>query len=154
MERARVHRVSRQAEGKLELMGRYDGFIETTRPDGTSELGIVIKRKSIVNKNDPTDSANYQVKTLSQLMKQMRVETKWMTNQASTEVQEMQMIRSALNKFGTDHSDVYLSKLMEYGGSAYLEHMVGKSQMGWLWLHDATDCALRCRKCNDRESRG
>ena len=86
MERARVHRVARQAEGKLELMGRYDGFIEVTRPDGTSELGIVIKRKNIVNKNDPTDSANYQVKTLSQLMKQMRVETKWMTNQASTEV--------------------------------------------------------------------
>ena len=134
MERARVHRVARQAEGKLELMGRYDGFIEVTRPDGTSELGIVIKRKNIVNKNDPTDSANYQVKTLSQLMKQMRVETKWMTNQASTEVKEMKIIVSKLNQLGKDHPDVLLAKLMEFGdGSAYLEHMIGKSQFGWLW---------------------
>ena len=45
MENARLHRVSRQADGKLELMGRFDGFIETTRPDGTSEIGIVIRRR-------------------------------------------------------------------------------------------------------------
>ena len=134
MENARLHRVSRQAEGKLELMGRFDGFIETTRPDGTSEIGIVIRRRKIADKENLTSSANYQVKTLSQLMKQMRVETKWMTNQASTEVQEMKIIVSKLNQLGRDHPDVLLAKLMEFGdGSAYLEHMIGKSQFGWLW---------------------
>ena len=134
MENARLHRVSRQAEGKLELMGRFDGFIETTRPDGTPEIGIVIKRRKIADKENLTSSANYQVKTLSQLMKQMRVETKWMTNQASTEVQDMKIIVSKLNQLGRDHPDVLLAKLMEFGdGSAYLEHMIGKSQFGWLW---------------------
>jgi len=134
MENARLHRVSRQAEGKLELMGKFDGFIETTRPDGTSEIGIVIRRKNIVDKDNLTSSANYQVKTLSQLMKQMRVETKWMTNQASTEVKDMKIIVSKLNQLGRDHPDVLLAKLMEFGdGSAYLEHMIAKSQFGWLW---------------------
>ena len=134
MERARLHRVDRQADGKLELMGRFDGFIETTRPDGTSELGIVIRRRKIADKENLTSSANYQVKTLSQLMKQMRVETKWMTNQASTEVKEMKIIVKKLNQLGKDHPDELLAKLMEFGdGSAYLEHMIGKSQFGWLW---------------------
>tara|TARA_R100001129_G_scaffold2820_1_gene2864 strand:+ start:1019 stop:3139 length:2121 start_codon:yes stop_codon:yes gene_type:complete len=134
MERARLHRVGREADGKLELMGKFDGFIETTRPDGTSEIGIVIRRRKIADKETPTSSANYQVKTLSQLMKQMRVETKWMTNQASTEVKEMKIIVSKLNQLGKDHPDALLAKLMEFGdGSAYLEHKIGKSQFGWLW---------------------
>ena len=134
MERARLHRVGREADGKLELMGKFDGFIETTRPDGTSEIGIVIRRRKIADKETPTSSANYQVKTLSQLMKQMRVETKWMTNQASTEVKEMKIIVSKLNQLGKDHPDELLAKLMEFGdGSAYLEHKIGKSQFGWLW---------------------
>ena len=134
MERARLHRVDRQADGKLELMGRFDGFIETTRPDGTSELGIVIRRRKIADKENLTSSANYQVKTLSQLMKQMRVETKWMTNQASTEVRDRKIIVKKLNQLGKDHPDELLAKLMEFGdGSAYLEHKIGKSQFGWSW---------------------
>ena len=137
MEKARLHRVKRQADGKLELMKDHQGFLSMNRVDKDGqpfeEIAFVVKRKGNPNKLDPSSNDNYEVKTLSQVMQQMRVETKWMTNQASTEVQEMQMIRSALNKLGTDHPDVYLSKLMEYGGSAYLEHMIGKSQYDWLW---------------------
>ena len=46
----------------------------------------------------------------------------------------MQVVRSKLNQLKTKYSDdLVLAKLMEYGDEAYLEHMVGKAQYGWLW---------------------
>ena len=132
MERARLHRVGRADGVKQELMKDFDGVISMTRPDGTEEIGIVVRRKKIANKDDLTDSANYHVRTLSQIMEDVRVNTGWLTQQMP-ETKAMQIVRSKLNELGTNHPDVFLAKLMEYGDQAYLEHMIGKAQYGWLW---------------------
>ena len=133
MEKARLHRVSRSKLGKKELMKDFDETLDIIRDDGTEEIAFVVKRKKIGNKLDPTDSANYHVRTLSQVMKQMRVETKWL-NQQLPEVKAMQIIRTKLNQLGTKYSDdLVLAKLMEYGDEAYLEHMIAKDQYTWIW---------------------
>jgi len=133
MEKARLHRVSRSKLGKKELMKDFNETLDIIRDDGTEEIAFVVKRKKIGNKLDPTASANYHVRTLSQVMKQMRVETGWM-NQQIPEVKAMQIIRSKLNQLGTKYSDdLVLAKLMEYGDEAYLEHMIAKDQYTWIW---------------------
>ena len=133
MEKARLHRVGRNKLGKKELMKDFNETLSLTRDDGTEEIAMIVKRKKIGNKLDPTDSSNYHVRTLSQVMKQMRVETGWLTQQLP-EVKAMQIIRSKLNQLGTKYSDdLVLAKLMEYGDEAYLEHMIAKDQYSWLW---------------------
>lgn len=133
MEKARLHRVGRNKLGKKELMKDFNETLSLIRDDGTEEIAMIVKRKKIGNKLDPTDSSNYHVRTLSQVMKQMRVETKWLTQQLP-EVKAMQIIRSKLNQLGTKYSDdLVLAKLMEYGDEAYLEHMIAKDQYDWLW---------------------
>jgi len=133
MERARLHRVNRASSGKKEFMKDFNETLEITRPDGTVDLGLVVRRKGYKNKLDLTDSANYQVRTLSQVMEDVRVNTGWLTQQ-SDDVKAMQIVRSKLNQLKTNYSDdLVLAKLMEYGDEAYLEHMVGKAQYGWLW---------------------
>lgn len=133
MERARLHRVKRARVGKKEIMKDFNETLEIIRPDGTVDLGMVVRRKGYKNKLDLTDSANYQVRTLSQVMEDVRVNTGWLTQQ-SDDVKAMQVVRSKLNQLKTKYSDdLVLAKLMEYGDEAYLEHMVGKAQYGWLW---------------------
>tara|TARA_A100001388_G_scaffold231716_1_gene184098 strand:+ start:86 stop:2080 length:1995 start_codon:yes stop_codon:yes gene_type:complete len=133
MERARLHRVSRAQQGKKELMKDFNETLEIVRDDGTIELGMVVRRKKYGNKLDLTDSSNYHVRTLSQVMEDVRVNTGWLTQQ-SDNVKAMQIVRSKLNQLKTQYSDdLVLAKLMEYGDEAYLEHMVGKAQYGWLW---------------------
>ena len=133
MEKARLHRVSRSELGKKELMKDFNEVLDIIRDDGTEEIAFVVKRKNIANKLDPTDSANYHVRTLSQVMKQMRVETGWL-NQQLPEVKAIQIIRTKLNQLGTKYSDdLVLAKLMEYGDEAYLEHMIAKDQYTWIW---------------------
>ena len=141
MEKARLHRVGRNKLGKKELMKDFNETLSLTRDDGTEEIAMIVKRKKIGNKLDPTDSSNYHVRTLSQVMKQMRVETKWLTQQLP-EVKAMQIIRTKLNQLGTKYSDdLVLAKLMEYGDEAYLEHMIAKDQYSWLW--DRVESKLR-----------
>ena len=133
MEKARLHRVSRSGLGKKELMKEFNETLDIIRDDGTEEIAFVVKRKNIANKLDPTDSANYHVRTLSQVMKQMRVETGWL-NQQIPDVKAMQIIRTKLNQLGDKYSDdLVLAKLMEYGDEAYLEHMIAKDQYTWIW---------------------
>ena len=133
MEKGRLHRLSRSKFGKKELMTDFNETLDIIRDDGTEEIAFIVKRKNIANKLDPTDSANYHVRTLSQVMKQMRVETKWL-NQQLPEVKAMQIIRTKLNQLGDKYSDdLVLAKLMEYGDEAYLEHMIAKDQYTWIW---------------------
>lgn len=133
MERARLHRVNRASSGKKEIMKDFNETLEIIRPDGTVDLGMVVRRKGYKNKLDLTDSANYHVRTLSQVMNDVRVNTGWLTQQ-SDDVKAMQLVRSKLNQLKTNYSDdLVLSKLMEYGDEAYLEHMIAKDQYGWLW---------------------
>ena len=133
MEKARLHRVSRSGLGKKELMKEFNETLDIIRDDGTEEIAFVVKRKNIANKLDPTDSANYHVRTLSQVMKQMRVETGWLYQQIP-DVKAMQIIRTKLNQLGDKYSDdLVLAKLMEYGDEAYLEHMIAKDQYTWIW---------------------
>ena len=59
----------------------------------------------------------------------MRVNTRWLTNQAEDKVISMQDIRKKLNQLGDKYGDdPVLAKLMEYGDEAYLEHIIGKAQ--------------------------
>ena len=133
MERARLHRVGRAKLGKKELMKDFNETLSIIRDDGTEEIGMVVRRKKYGNKLDLTDSSNYHVRTLSQVMEDVRVNTGWLTQQ-SDDVKAMQVVRSKLNQLKTKYSDdLVLAKLMEYGDEAYLEHMVGKAQYGWLW---------------------
>jgi len=133
MERGRLHRLSRSGLGKEELMKNFNESLDMIRDDGAEEMAFIVKRKNIVNKLDPTDSANYHVRTLSQVMKQMRVETGWL-NQQIPDVKAMQIIRTKLNQLGDKYSDdLVLAKLMEYGDEAYLEHMIAKDQYTWIW---------------------
>ena len=132
-ERAYQHRAGRDVD-KKDLMKGFSGFLSYVRDDGLDEIAIVVKRKSNVNKGNPAAKENYYVRTLSQIMQDMRVNTKWLTNQASKEVQEMQLIRKKLNQLGAKYGDdAVLAKLMEYGDEAYLEHIIGKAQYDWLW---------------------
>ena len=133
MERARLHRVARNKLGKKELMKDFNETLSIVRDDGTEEIGMVVRRKKYGNKLDLTDSSNYHVRTLSQVMEDVRVNTGWLVQQ-SNDVKAMQTVRSKLNQLKTKYSDdLVLAKLMEYGDEAYLEHMVGKAQYGWLW---------------------
>ena len=133
MERARLHRVGRAKLGKKELMKDFNETLSIVRDDGTEEIGMIVRRKKYGNKLDLTDSSNYHVRTLSQVMEDVRVNTGWLTQQ-SDDVKAMQVVRSKLNQLKTKYSDdLVLAKLMEYGDEAYLEHMVGKAQYGWLW---------------------
>ena len=133
MERARLHRVARNKLGKKELMKDFNETLSLVRDDGTEEIGMIVRRKKYGNKLDLTDSSNYHVRTLSQVMEDVRVNTGWLTQQ-SDDVKAMQIVRSKLNQLKTNYSDdLVLAKLMEYGDQAYLEHMVGKAQYGWLW---------------------
>ena len=133
MERARLHRVGRAKLGKKELMKDFNETLEIVRDDGTIELGMVVRRKKYGNKLDLTDSSNYHVRTLSQVMEDVRVNTGWLVQQ-SDDVKAMQVVRSKLNQLKTKYSDdLVLAKLMEYADEAYLEHMIGKAQYGWLW---------------------
>ena len=133
MERARLHRVSRAKLGKKELMKDFNETLSLIRDDGTEEIGMIVRRKKYGNKLDLTDSSNYHVRTLSQVMEDVRVNTGWLTQQ-SDDVKAMQIVRSKLNQLKTNYSDdLVLAKLMEYGDQAYLEHMIGKAQYGWLW---------------------
>ena len=133
MERARLHRVARNKLGKKELMKDFNETLSLIRDDGTEEIGMIVRRKKYGNKLDLTDSSNYHVRTLSQVMEDVRVNTGWLTQQ-SDDVKAMQIVRSKLNQLKTNYSDdLVLAKLMEYGDQAYLEHMIGKAQYGWLW---------------------
>ena len=114
-------------------MKDFNETLSLTRDDGTEEIGMIVRRKKYGNKLDLTDSSNYHVRTLSQVMEDVRVNTGWLTQQ-SDDVKAMQIVRSKLNQLKTNYSDdLVLAKLMEYGDQAYLEHMVGKAQYGWLW---------------------
>ena len=133
MEKARLHRVARNKLGKKELMKDFNETLSIVREDGTEEIAMIVRRKKYGNKLDLTDSSNYHVRTLSQVMEDVRVNTGWLTQQ-SDDVKAMQVVRSKLNQLKTKYSDdLVLAKLMEYGDEAYLEHMVGKAQYGWLW---------------------
>ena len=133
MEKARLHRVNRAKLGKKELMKDFNETLSIRRDDGTEEIAMIVRRKGYGNKLDLTDSSNYHVRTLSQVMEDVRVNTGWLTQQ-SDDVKAMQVVRSKLNQLKTKYSDdLVLAKLMEYGDEAYLEHMVGKAQYGWLW---------------------
>ena len=133
MERARLHRVNRAKLGKKELMTDFNETLDIIRDDGTEDIAMVVRRKGYGNKLDLTDSSNYHVRTLSQVMEDVRVNTGWLTQQ-SDDVKAMQIVRAKLNQLKTNYSDdLVLAKLMEYGDEAYLEHMVGKAQYGWLW---------------------
>jgi len=133
MERARLHRVARSKLGKKELMRDFNETLDVIRDDGSEDIAMVVRRKGYGNKLDLTDSSNYHVRTLSQVMEDVRVNTGWLTQQ-SDDVKAMQVVRSKLNQLKTNYSeDLVLAKLMEYGDEAYLEHMVGKAQYGWLW---------------------
>ena len=133
MERARLHRVNRAKLGKKELMTDFNETLDVIRDDGTEDIAMVVRRKGYGNKLDLTDSSNYHVRTLSQVMEDVRVNTGWLTQQ-SDDVKAMQIVRAKLNQLKTNYSDdLVLAKLMEYGDEAYLEHMVGKAQYGWLW---------------------
>lgn len=133
MERARLHRVARAKLGKKELMKDFNETLDVIRDDGTEDIAMVVRRKKYGNKLDLTDSSNYHVRTLSQVMEDVRVNTGWLVQQ-SDDVKAMQVVRSKLNQLKTKYSDdLVLAKLMEYGDEAYLEHMIGKAQYGWLW---------------------
>ena len=133
MEKARLHRVARNKLGKKELMKDFNETLSIIREDGTEEIAMIVRRKKYGNKLDLTDSSNYHVRTLSQVMEDVRVNTGWLTQQ-SDDVKAMQVVRSKLNQLKTKYSDdLVLAKLMEYGDQAYLEHMIGKAQYGWLW---------------------
>ena len=133
MEKARLHRVARNKLGKKELMKDFNETLSIVRDDGTEEIAMIVRRKKYGNKLDLTDSSNYHVRTLSQVMEDVRVNTGWLVQQ-SDDVKAMQVVRSKLNQLKTKYSDdLVLAKLMEYGDEAYLEHMVGKAQYGWLW---------------------
>ena len=114
-------------------MKDFNETLSIVREDGTEEIAMIVRRKKYGNKLDLTDSSNYHVRTLSQVMEDVRVNTGWLTQQ-SDDVKAMQVVRSKLNQLKTKYSDdLVLAKLMEYGDQAYLEHMIGKAQYGWLW---------------------
>ena len=132
-EQAYQHRLGRGGD-KKDLMKGFSGFLSHTRSDGFEDIAIVVKRRKNINKGDPASKENYEVKTLSKIMQDMRVNTKWQTNQADSEVISMKDIRKKLNQLGDKYGDdPVLAKLMEYGDEAYIEHIIGKAQFDWLW---------------------
>ena len=48
MERARLHRVSRNKLGKKELMKDFNETLSIVRDDGTEEIGMIVRRKNMV----------------------------------------------------------------------------------------------------------
>ena len=132
-EQAYQHRMGRDVD-KKDLMKGFSGFLSYMRDDGFEDVAIVVKKKRNINKGNPAAKENYEVKTLSKIMQDMRVNTKWATNQADSEVISMQDIRKKLNQLGDKYGDdPVLAKLMEYGDEAYLEHVIAKAQYDWLW---------------------
>ena len=91
-EQAYQHRMGRDVD-KKDLMKGFSGFLSYMRDDGFEDVAIVVKKKRNINKGNPAAKENYEVKTLSKIMQDMRVNTRWLTNQADSDVISMQDIR-------------------------------------------------------------
>ena len=133
-ERAFQHRLTRKTDAKSDFMKDFNESLSYKRSDREfDEVAIVVRKDRVVNKSEPWAKENYHIRTLSQMMQDMRVKSGWLALKGD-KVKEMQAIRSLLNKLGTDYGDdPVLARLMEYGDEAYIEHIIGKAQYDWLW---------------------
>ena len=133
-ERAFQYRLTRKTGAKSDFMQGFNESLSYKRSDREfDEVAIVVKKDRLVNKSEPWAKENYRVRTLSQMMQDMRVKSGWLALKGD-KVKEIQAIRSLLNKLGTDYGDdPVLARLMEYGDQAYIEHIIGKAQYDWLW---------------------
>ena len=128
VEKAYQYRLNRLQERKANLM---KGFDEVIQNDSGQDV-ILQKRRRLVNKENPAAKENYVPKLKFDVERDIIARSGYEVKQ-DEDVKYLQLIRRELNKIEQQNPKLYLTNLMEYGDSAYLEHKVARRQAGQFW---------------------
>ena len=138
--RAYKHRFDRAYPGPYPLGNKpvqgaktnlMKGFDETIKNDAGQEFILVRKRK-LVNTNDVASKSNYELKRKFDVEQEIIARSGYEVGQ-DADVKFLQLIRRELNNIEQQNPQLYLTSLMEYGDSAYLEHKVARRMASKFW---------------------
>ena len=116
------------AGGKQNLMKDFDQTI--TNKSG--QEFIFVKRTRLRNRRDPAAIENYKLTSVADVERKL-IRSLGFDKQIPEDVKALKIIVRELNKLEQQNPKLYLSSLMEYGDSAYLEHKVARSQFEDFW---------------------
>ena len=128
VEKAFQYRQNRLQERKTNLM---KGFDEVIQNDSGQDV-ILVKKRKLQNRQDPAAKENY-VPRLKYDVEQDIVEKLGYEMRPDADVKFLQLIRRELNKIEQQDPKLYLTNLMEYGDSAYLEHKIARRRARKFW---------------------
>ena len=128
VEKAYQYRLNRLQERKANLM---KGFDEVIQNDSGQDV-ILQRKRNLVNKQNPAAKENYVPKLKFDVEREIIARSGYEVKQ-DEDVKYLQLIRRELNKIEQQNPKLYLTNLMEYGDSAYLEHKVARRRAGQFW---------------------
>jgi len=128
VEKAFQYRQNRLQERKANLM---KGFDEVIQNDSGQDV-ILVKKRKLTNRQDPAAKENY-VPRLKYDVEQDIIEKLGYEMKQDQNIKYLQLIRRELNKIEQQNPKLYLTNLMEYGDSAYLEHKVARRRARKFW---------------------
>ena len=107
------------------------GFDELIKDDQGREY-LLVRKKTLSNPNDIASKSNYVLKRKDDVEDEIAAQFGYEVRQ-DADVKFLQLIRKELNKIEQQNPKLYLSSLMEYGDSAYLEHKVARRMAKKFW---------------------
>ena len=138
--RAYIHRFDRAYPGPYPLGDKpvkgaktnlMKGFDELIKDDQGREY-LLVRKKKLVNTNDVASKDNYELRTKFDVEEEIIARSGYEVKQDQN-VKFLQLIRRELNNIEQQNPKLYLSSLMEYGDSAYLEHKVARRMAKNFW---------------------
>lgn len=137
--RAYKHRFDRaypspDSEGNIVKAAKTNlmrGFDETIQNDAGQDF-ILVRKKTLKNINDIASKDNYELKSKFDVEQEIIARSGYEVKQ-DEDVKFLQLIRRELNNIEQQNPQLYLTSLMEYGDSAYLEHKVARRMAGEFW---------------------
>ena len=128
---------NKPAQGaKQNLMKGFDELIE----DDQGREYLLVRKKTLANPNDIASKSNYELRRKDDVEDDIAVRFGYEVR-PDADVKFLQLIRKELNKIEQQNPTLYLSSLMEYGDSAYLEHKVARGMAKKFWKRVETQRA-------------
>ena len=126
---AYTHRKNRiVAGGKQNLMKDFDQVLT----NNSGQEIIFVRRAKLRNQRDPAAIENYKLTSVDKQRRKL-IRSLGFDKQIPEDVKALKIIVSELNKLEQQNPKLFLSRLMEYGDKAYLEHKVARSQFEDFW---------------------
>ena len=116
------------AGGKQNLMKDFDQTIT----NNSGQEFIFVRRAKLRNQRDPAAIENYKLTSVADVERKL-IRSLGFDKQIPEDVKALKIIVRELNKLEQQNPKLYLSSLMEYGDSAYLEHKVARSRFEDFW---------------------